>query len=164
MIELDGAQLEAGGQVLRSALALSICTQQPFRMVNIRISRDMPGLMRQHLGSREVSFRPRRCLPGNYAFDVGSGSSSLILQTVLSPLLLASSPSSVLITGSTHVKDAPAFDCLQRAFTPLLERMGARVQLSLAGYGFHPHGGGGIQAEISIHGTTRADRCRAQGV
>ncbi len=168
MIELDGAQLEAGGQVLRSALALSICTQQPFRMVNIRISRDMPGLMRQHLaavsaaadvanadiagahlGSREVSFRPRRCLPGNYAFDVGSGSSSLILQTVLPPLLLASSPSSVLITGSTHVKDAPAFDCMQRAFTPLLERMGARVQLSLVRYGFHPHGGGGIQAEIS---------------
>jgi RNA 3'-terminal phosphate cyclase (ATP) len=167
MIELDGAQNEAGGQVLRSALALSICTRLPFRITNIRISRDMPGLLRQHLaavnaaadianadvigaqlGSRELSFRPRLCHAGEYTFDVGAGSSSLILQTVLTPLLLADAPSIVRITGTTHLKNAPAFDCLQRAFTPLLERMGARVQVSLIGYGFHPHGGGGIQAEI----------------
>lgn len=168
MIELDGAQGEAGGQVLRSALALAICTHQPFRLTNIRVSRDMPGLLRQHLsavnaaadisnadvtgaqlGSRELTFRPRQCHAGNYEFAVGaSGSCSLILQTVLPALMLADEPSTVRIMGATHVSSAPAFDCLQRAFIPLLERMGARVQLSLIGYGFHPQGGGGIQADI----------------
>lgn len=167
MIELDGAYNEAGGQVLRSALALSICTRLPFRITNIRLSRDMPGLLRQHLaavhaaadianadvvgaqlGSRELSFKPRLCHSGEYTFDVGSGSSGLILQTVLPPLLLADTPSVIRIVGNTHVKQAPAFDCLQRAFTPLLERMGAQVQVTLIGYGFHPQGRGGIQADI----------------
>jgi RNA 3'-terminal phosphate cyclase (ATP) len=169
MIELDGAQNEAGGQVLRSALALAICTCQPFRITNIRVSRDMPGLLRQHLaavnaaadianadvlgaqlGSRELIFRPRQYHGGSYEFAVGaSGSCSLILQTVLPALLIAPKPSTVRITGSTHCNNAPAFDCLQRAFAPLLERMGARVQLSLIGYGFQPQGGGGMQAEIA---------------
>jgi RNA 3'-terminal phosphate cyclase (ATP) len=169
MIELDGAQGESGGQVLRSALALAICTRQPFRITNIRVSRDMPGLLRQHvaavsaaadvanadvsgaqLGSRELTFKPRQVHAGNYEFVVGaSGSCSLILQTVLPALLFADAPSTVRITGSTHIKSAPAFDCLQRAFAPLLERMGARVQLSLIRYGFHPQGGGGIQADIA---------------
>jgi RNA 3'-terminal phosphate cyclase (ATP) len=168
MIELDGARGEAGGQVLRSALALAVCTRQPFRISNIRVSRDMPGLLRQHLaavnaaadisnadvtgaqlGSRELLFRPRSCHAGQYEFAVGaSGSCSLILQTVLPPLLLADGPSRVRINGSTHIKNAPAFDCLQRAFTPILERMGAHIRLSLIGYGFHPQGGGGIQVDI----------------
>lgn len=180
MIELDGAHNEAGGQVLRSALALSISTRQPFRITNIRLTRDMPGLLRQHLaavnaaadicnadvtgaqlGSRELTFKPRLCHAGEYTFDVGTGSSSLILQTVLPPLLMADAPSVVRVTGNTHVRNAPAFDCLQRAFAPLLERMGARIQVSLIGYGFHPHGGGGIQAEIipsPLHGLELHER------
>jgi RNA 3'-terminal phosphate cyclase (ATP) len=168
MIDLDGARGEAGGQVLRSALSLAICTRQPFRMTNIRVSRDMPGLLRQHLaavnaaadisnadvtgaqlGSRELVFKPRRCHSGQYEFAVGaSGSCALVLQTILPPLLFADGVSTVRITGCTHVSNAPAFDCLQRAFTPILERMGARIRLSLIGYGFHPHGGGGIQLEV----------------
>jgi RNA 3'-terminal phosphate cyclase (ATP) len=168
MIELDGALSEAGGQVLRSALALAICTGQPFRITNIRTSRDMPGLLRQHLaavnaaadisnaavdgarlGACELTFKPRQCHPGAYNFDVGAASSSLVLQTVLPPLLCAGGPSTVRIAGNTHIKNAPVFDCLQRAFLPLLERMGAQVRLSLIGYGFAPQGGGGIHADIA---------------
>jgi len=168
MIELDGGQGEAGGQVLRSALALSICTQQSFRFTNVRMHRDMPGLLRRHvaaidaaadvanadvtgaqLGSRELTFRPRRSHSGNYTFDVGAnGSCSLVLQTVLPVLLFADGPSSVQINGGTHHKNAPSFDCLQRAFIPLLERMGAHVKLSLSGYGFPPHGSGGLHVDI----------------
>ena len=77
MIEIDGASGEGGGQILRSALSLAICTGQPFRIANIRANRDKPGLMRQHLtavkaateicagiadgaelGSRALTFRP----------------------------------------------------------------------------------------------------------
>jgi RNA 3'-terminal phosphate cyclase (ATP) len=49
MIQLDGSIGEGGGQILRSALALSLITQQPFTLHNIRAKRPMPGLMRQHL-------------------------------------------------------------------------------------------------------------------
>ena len=169
MIELDGGQGEVGGQILRSALALSICTQQPFRLTNVRIHRDMPGLMRRHvaaidaaadianadvsgaqLGSRELTFRPRRAHASNYTFDVGaSGSCSLVLQTVLPVLLLADAPSTVQINGGTHHKGTPSFDCLQRAFIPLLEKMGAQINLSLSAYGFPPQGSGGLHAQIA---------------
>ena len=49
MIALDGSQGEGGGQILRSALALSLVTGTPFRIDNIRAGRPRPGLMRQHL-------------------------------------------------------------------------------------------------------------------
>jgi len=168
MIELDGALGDSGGQILRSALSLSICTQQPFRIANIRIHRDMAGLLRQHLaavnaaadianaetsgdqlGSRELIFRPRQCRAGAYAFDVGAAGCGLVLQAILPPLLLASAPSTVRISGCTHHRGAPPFDFLQRTFVPVLQQMGAQLQLTLLGYGFHPTGGGGIQLDIA---------------
>jgi RNA 3'-terminal phosphate cyclase (ATP) len=168
MIEIDGSQGEGGGQMLRSSLSLSICTQQPFRIVNIRANRDKPGLMRQHLtavkaaaeicggsltgaeiGSRELVFQPGQLQGGNYSFAIGTaGSSTLVLQTVLPPLLTAAEPSSVRITGGTHNRGSPPFDFLQRAFLPLLARMGAKVELQLRRYGFYPRGGGEIEATI----------------
>lgn len=40
---------EGGGQVLRTALALSACTGKAFTIEKIRAKRKKPGLMRQHL-------------------------------------------------------------------------------------------------------------------
>lgn len=39
MLVLDGAQGEGGGQIVRSALALSLCTGAPFRIDGIRANR-----------------------------------------------------------------------------------------------------------------------------
>ncbi|EAT8163339.1 RNA 3'-phosphate cyclase, partial [Salmonella enterica] len=39
IIALDGAQGEGGGQILRSALSLSMITGQPFEMSDIRAGR-----------------------------------------------------------------------------------------------------------------------------
>jgi RNA 3'-terminal phosphate cyclase (ATP) len=188
MIEIDGSQGEGGGQILRSSLSLSICTQQPFRIVNIRANRDRPGLMRQHLtavkaateicsaetlgaeiGSRELTFRPGKLLGANYSFAIGTaGSSTLVLQTVLPPLLTAAEPSTVRITGGTHNRGSPPFDFLQRAFLPLIARMGAQVELQLRRYGFYPRGGGEIVATIkpcsglsSLTVNERGERVRA---
>ena len=47
MHQLNGES--GGGQMLRTALALSMITGQAFRMTNIRGKRSRPGLMRQHL-------------------------------------------------------------------------------------------------------------------
>jgi len=49
MIILDGSYGEGGGQILRSALGLSMLTGREFRINNIRTGRKKPGLLRQHL-------------------------------------------------------------------------------------------------------------------
>ena len=49
MIRIDGAAGEGGGQVLRSALTLSLLTRKPFEIDNVRARRKKPGLMAQHL-------------------------------------------------------------------------------------------------------------------
>jgi RNA 3'-terminal phosphate cyclase (ATP) len=168
MIEIDGAEGEGGGQILRSSLSLAICTRQPFHIANIRANRDPPGLKRQHLtavlaaaeicgaqvagaeiGSRALTFRPGTLVPGDYTFSIGTaGSCTLVLQTVLPALLTAPAESLVTIHGGTHNRGSPPFDFLARSFLPLLARMGAKVELELVAYGFFPRGGGQIRARI----------------
>ncbi len=168
LLAIDGSAGEGGGQILRSALSLSLVTGRPFRLFNVRARRQRPGLQAQHLaavraaaavgqaqvrgdtaGSREITFRPAAVAPGDYAFDVGTaGSALLVLQTVLPPLLAASSPSSLLIEGGTHNPLAPPFEFIARTFLPIVERMGPRVQGKLDRHGFYPAGGGKIRVTI----------------
>jgi RNA 3'-terminal phosphate cyclase (ATP) len=168
LIELDGAAGEGGGQILRSALALSMITGQPFRIADIRANRSRPGLMRQHLvavqaaaqvsrasvtgaelGSSELSFTPGRVTGGDYHFAIGSaGSCTLVLQTIVLALLNAPQPSTIRITGGTHNSMAPPAQFLQHAYLPLLARMGAEVDIELKRYGFYPAGGGEVLATV----------------
>jgi RNA 3'-terminal phosphate cyclase (ATP) len=168
MIAIDGGQGEGGGQVLRSSLALSMATGQPFRIERIRAARAKPGLLRQHLtavnaaaaisqaevdgaalGSQQLTFRPGVVRPGDYHFAVGTaGSAMLVLQAVLPPLLTAAAPSQLVLEGGTHNPAAPPFDFLQRSFLPLLRRMGARVEMQIERVGFYPAGGGRVHVRI----------------
>jgi RNA 3'-terminal phosphate cyclase (ATP) len=168
MLTLDGSAGEGGGQILRSALALSLLTGTPFRIEKIRARRAKPGLLRQHLtavqaaarigsaqvegaelGSRALTVRPGTVAPGEYHFAIGSaGSACLVVQTVLPPLLLASGPSVLIVEGGTHNPAAPSWDFLARVFFPLLERMGARIRTKLERHGFYPAGGGRLRVEI----------------
>lgn len=168
ILEIDGAQGEGGGQVLRSSLALSLVTGTPFRIVNIRAGRKRPGLMRQHLtavtaamevgqaqasgvevGSRELTFHPGSVRPGEYHFSVGTaGSATLVFQTVFPALALAKGRSTLVVEGGTHNPMAPPFDFLARAFLPLMERMGPRCNAVLEQPGFYPAGGGRFRVEI----------------
>ncbi len=168
MIEIDGAQGEGGGQILRSALTLSLVTQAPFRITGIRAGRKRPGLMRQHLtaaeaaasisnasvdgaevGSRELTFRPGAVRGGPYRFAVGTaGSTTLVFQTVFPALALAAEPSTLVLEGGTHNPFAPPFDFLARAFLPLVGRLGPKATATLERPGFYPAGGGKIRVDI----------------
>ena len=165
---LDGSQGEGGGQILRSALALSMLSGRPFRLTKIRAGRSKPGLMRQHLtcvraaalvgnaqvagaeiGSTEISFRPGAIRGGQFEFKVGSaGSTMLVLQTVLPALLRADAPSRISIEGGTHNMMAPTSDFIADAFLPVLARMGAQVQMTVERHGFFPAGGGLVHVEV----------------
>jgi RNA 3'-terminal phosphate cyclase (ATP) len=169
MITIDGSEGEGGGQVVRNALALSLVTGERFRITNIRGRREKPGLMRQHLtaieaactigsaecegvavGSTEMTFRPGRVMPGEYRFAVGTaGSTNLVLQTILMPLLLADAPSHLVLEGGTHNMMAPPFDFIERAFLPIINRMGPRVDARLTRHGFYPRGGGRLEVVIN---------------
>lgn len=169
LIELDGSQGEGGGQILRTALALSMCTGTPLRIADIRAKRPKPGLMRQHLtcvlaaqevcgatvigaelGSATLEFRPGRVHAGDYRLAVGTaGSCTLVLQTVLPALMLADAPSQLRLSGGTHNPMAPPFHFLARSFAPLLRRAGVGLALTLRRHGFFPAGGGEIDAVIT---------------
>lgn len=168
MIQLDGSAGEGGGQILRTSLSLSMVTGQPFRMENIRAGRQKPGLLRQHLtavlaaaeicdaqvegavlGAKSFSFTPAAVRCGEYKFAVGTaGSATLVFQTLLPALVLASGRSVVTIDGGTHNLAAPPFDFLEKTFLPFVRRMGPQITMRLNRYGFYPAGGGSITAEI----------------
>ncbi len=167
-IEIDGSRGEGGGQIIRSSLALSLVTGRPVAIHKIRAGRSRPGLKRQHvtavdaaarigcaevsgaeIGSRELVFRPSGIFGGTYQFSVGSaGSVTLVLQTILPALILADTPSRLVLEGGTHNPWAPPFDFLQRSFLPLVNRLGPTVTAEIERYGFYPAGGGMFSVEI----------------
>lgn len=168
MLVLDGRRGEGGGQILRSALALSLATGRPFRMHDIRGGRARPGLLRQHLtcvraaqeiGAAEVSgatigsdvltFAPHSLRGGAFRFAVGSaGSTALVVQSVLAALLSAGVSASLSVEGGTHAIAAPIFSFLDDVYLGALRRVGADVSANLGEPGFFPAGGGEMSVEL----------------
>jgi RNA 3'-terminal phosphate cyclase (ATP) len=144
MISLDGAAGEGGGQVLRTALGLSVATGQPFAIENIRARRKNPGLQRQHLTAVLAAADI-----GQAVVDGTAGSTMLVLQTILPALWAAAGASTVELEGGTHNPMAPPFDFLALAFAPVVARMGAGLELELVRPGFHPAGGGVVRARVT---------------
>lgn len=168
MIRIDGSFGEGGGQILRTALALSLATLTPFAITRIRANRKQPGLMRQHLaavlaaarvgradapdaapGTTSLTFRPETVRSGRYRFNVGSaGSATLVLQAVLPPLLLSEGASELTLEAGTHNPFAPPFDFIGQAFLPRIRQMGPEVTAVLDRPGFFPAGGGRFQVGV----------------
>lgn len=168
MITIDGSQGEGGGQILRSALTLSIMTGRTLYIKNIRAQRPKPGLQHQHLqavkaaaavskanvsgaflNADELEFEPGEISSGRYRFDIGTaGSTILVLQTIFLPLAFAGSASTVDITGGTHVPWSPCYHYLDLQWLPFLKKLGFDAQLSLESAGFYPQGNGRVRATI----------------
>ncbi|UXI67836.1 RNA 3'-terminal phosphate cyclase [Tahibacter amnicola] len=182
MIELDGSA--GGGQLLRTALSLSLCTSTPFRMSGIRAGRSRPGLMRQHLtaveaarrignahvlnaapGSTELVFEPGVIVAGDFHFAVGTaGSTMLVLQTALPALLQADAASTLRVEGGTHNPLAPPADFLQHAFLPQLARMGGSASVNVVRHGFAPAGGGLVELAVTPSSLQQITLCERGAV
>jgi len=168
MREIDGSYGEGGGQLLRTACALSAITGEPVRLHDIRARRAPPGLAPQHLTAvkavaalcdanveglalraPELIFRPGRLRGGEFRFDVGTaGSITLVLQALLPAALVCDAPVRIHLTGGTDVRAAPPLDYLRFVLLPLLAQMGARVALTLVRRGYYPRGGGVVEVAV----------------
>lgn len=173
MITIDGSRGEGGGQMLRTALSLSLVTGKPFRMENLRANRARPGLMRQHLtavlaaaevgqaavegaeiGATHLVFEPGEVISSHargrpFRFSVGTaGSTILVFQTVFPALAMAEGPSEFVLEGGTHNMGAPPFEFTARSWLPLMHQLGPTVDFTLEQPGFYPAGGGQILGRI----------------
>ncbi len=168
VIVVDGSMGEGGGQILRTALSLSVITGKPVRITNIRAKRSRPGLRSQHLtavkalaeissarvegafvDSMEISFYPSTVKGGVYKFEVGTaGSVSLIIQAILPPLLFARDPSTVKLSGGTDVPFAPTIDYIRYVFKRNLSLTGASFDVVLHRRGHYPKGGGMVELVV----------------
>ena len=148
LIEIDGSYGEGGGQILRTALALSAILRKPFTIHHIRSKRKNPGLQAQHLeavealariteaetegvkfGSQKITFIPQKILPGDYQFEVRTaGSVTLLLQAIFLPLCLAQGTSRLTLVGGTHVPWSPSFHYLSEVLLPTLQSMGISAE------------------------------------
>lgn len=155
--------------MLRTALTLSMCLNQPIEVTNIRAGRKKPGLLRQHLaalnaaaeisdaevsgaelGSTRIRFAPHEVKAGAYEFRIGSaGSTTLLAQTIVPALGLLKAGSTVTVHGGTHNGMAPSVDFVELALMPLLTRCGLVLESKLVRHGFYPNGGGCWQ--VTVH-------------
>ncbi|MBU2540487.1 MAG: RNA 3'-terminal phosphate cyclase [Candidatus Omnitrophica bacterium] len=166
MLIIDGDYSEGGGQILRTAVALSIITRQPLKVINIRKRRPKPGLRPQHLavlkalaeiskattsgfdiGSQEIEFEPTYFASLDSQLEIDTQTSAAI-GLVLQPLLLvaAFATSGLLcrIYGGTSGLGAMPVDYYKDIILPVLRHIGLRVDLEIIRYGFYPKGGGQV--------------------
>ena len=168
MIQIDGSYGEGGGQIIRTAVALSAVTGTEVTISNIRINRPKPGLKAQHMtairtaanmtgaqvsglkpGSTELRFSPGDISGGHYSMDIGTaGSITLLLQCLMPVASAAQEPVSLDITGGTDVAWSPPVDYMSHVLLPVLSAMGLKCSIELHRRGYYPRGGGRVTAII----------------
>ena len=169
MLEIDGAHGEGGGQLVRTAVALSAIRRMPIRIDNVRARRSNPGLAPQHVAAvRAVAsmceaqcegvaprataftFVPKRLRGGQYRVDVGTaGSITLVLQAMLPVAVASGERCRMSIRGGTDVRAAPPIDYLRWVVLPQLARMGIQASLTVERRGYYPKGGGEVLLDLA---------------
>jgi len=168
MISIDGGYGEGGGQIVRTALALSMITQKSFCIENIRVGRRDPGLKAQHLaglkalkqlssstssdagvGSTTLTFNPAPLSKKKAEIDIGTaGSITLLLQTLLLPLMFCKHRTQLVLIGGTDVEWSPQIDYSHEVILPQFQRY-ADIKLQLEKRGYYPKGGGKVLLTIA---------------
>ena len=162
-LQIDGATLEGGGQVIRSSLSLAFLQpSRPLRLHSIRAGRPKPGLANQHLvGARLAAALSGRALTGDYkgstelvaaaheerplppsleAAAETAGAVTLMLQAALPPLLFCAPGRQLLLRGGTDVNFSPPAAHSALVLAPLLARMGVCLDTRVAARGFNDGG------------------------
>lgn len=168
MILIDGS--EGGGQILRTALALSMQTGQPFRIQQIRANRPKKGLSAQHLtavkaaqqicgatvsggfpGSLEIEFIPGKIRAGTYDLDIGTaGSITLLLQSLLLPSMFSGGHTLLRIKGGTDVKWSMPIDYFTNVVVPYYSEF-SKISVKVLRRGYFPKGQGEVEVRIDAH-------------
>ncbi len=167
MITIDGSHGEGGGQILRTALALSTITQKPFEIKDIRKGRCDSGLKNQHLfcikalerlcnaktsgafvGSENVRYEPGQIEGKTISIDIETaGSITLLLQSVLLPCFFADKKVRLKLNGGTDVKWSQPFDYFNSVLVPHLRKF-ADIDVKLEKRGYYPKGNGKVDIVI----------------
>jgi len=165
---VDGSYGEGGGQILRTAVALSAIIRRPVRVVKIRAGRPNPGLRPQHVGtikiiasmcdaevdglsvgSPTILFKPKRLVASDMRYDIGSaGAITLLLQVAVIVAAKAEQKCNFEIIGGTDVKWSPTVDYFNYVFLPALKALGIYVKLDVKRRGYYPKGGGLVKVEV----------------
>ncbi len=168
MIRIDGNYGEAGGQIARTALALSTITQKPFEIYDIRKGRKDSGLKNQHLycvkslqelcnaqaegaelGSLCLKYYPRKLTAKNLNIDIETaGSITLLMQALLLPAMFVSKPITINVIGGSDTKFSQPFDYFNNILLPQLQRF-AKIEAKLLKRGYYPKGNGTVEIKIN---------------
>jgi len=167
MLQIDG--YEGGGQILRTALALSSLTNIPFEINNIRGQRENSGLKAQHLevintikeisdaevsefkiGTNNLTFVPLKLKGLKKEIDIGTaGSITLFLQGTLMPLFFANKSSTIKIQGGTDTKWAMPYDYFKEIYKPHIDKFAKSFDINLLKRGYYPKGQGVVELKIN---------------
>jgi RNA 3'-terminal phosphate cyclase (ATP) len=168
MIEIDGSYGEGGGQIVRTAIALSATTGKNVKIYNIRKFRSNPGLKQQHiktletaaricnaqidgeyLGSLGISFFPGEIMGGYFDVDIKTaGSITLLLQCIMPLVLKSNEDIQFKITGGTDVAWSPTIDYLIHVTVTALSKMGYTCDIKNIRRGYYPKGMGVVYANL----------------
>ena len=168
MLLIDGSYQEGGGQIIRTALALSVLTQKPFRAVKIRHKRPKPGLKHQHLsciraleelantrvdgarpGAQAIEVLPGLATAGTLTLDIGTaGSIPLMLQSLLLPAMFAGGSVRLNLTGGTDTKWSMPLDYLERVVLPVFNDL-ATFRIRVTRRGYYPKGHGRLNLTVT---------------